>query len=750
MDLFGEPVGSLIEVLPLDGGGRPYAYRVPPELAAGAVPGALVHVPLGRITRVGVVTRTGSSEAVPPEKLKDVVRTLHDAPVLTPDLLRLMTWISGYYAAPLNSVLETMLPVVVRRGVKPVLKRWIEIARTPDADALAAMVRRTPKRARALTKIRDEGGPVERVALIEVHGVGATVLDALVRDGWLREVAERIDREAYGDAADDGAPVAPPVLNDEQAAAAAAIGAAIGVGKHATMLLHGVTGAGKTEVYLDAIRRALDAGGSALFLVPEVALTPQTLGRLRARLGADGHRVVVWHSHLSDGERFDAWMSVARGECRVVVGARSAVFLPLNRLRLVVVDEEHEASFKQGETPFYHGRDVAVYRASLNGAVCVLGSATPSLETMTNARAGKYALLSLKKRIDDRPLPPMRIIDMKRETMRAKGPVLVSKELEAALRERLEKKEQSVLLLNRRGHARAMICPDCGHVVHCPHCSVSMTYHRTDETLRCHLCEHTERAPSLCPACRSPKIRMKGFGTQRAEDVLRELFPSAKLARIDADTMRAKDGFRRVLSAFRAGEIDMLLGTQMIAKGLDFPRVTLAAVIDADITLHSPDFRAAERTFQLLTQVGGRAGRGGLAGEVIIQTMTPHAPPIQFAKKHDYDGFYEDEMEARRECGYPPHAHLIRHLFRGPDQEKTLFYAEQFARALEAKHPGLVEVRGPAACPVEKIRDQYRFQIWYPCDRVTRVMPAILDVRREFKFDETVVDLLDSDPSETS
>ena len=314
----------------------------------------------------------------------------------------------------------------------------------------------------------------------------------------------------------------------------------------------------------------------------------------------------------------------------------------------------------------------------------------------------------------------------------------------------MEKGEQSILLLNRRGHARAMICPDCAHVVQCAHCSVSMTYHRTDETLRCHLCEHTERAPSVCPACRSPKIRMKGFGTQRAEEVLRELFPKARLARIDADTMRAKDGFRRVLSEFRAGDLDMLLGTQMIAKGLDFPRVTLAAVIDADIALHAPDFRAAERTFQLLTQVAGRAGRGGIAGEVIVQTMTPAAAPIQYAKKNDYDGFLEDELAQRRECGYPPHTHLIRHLFRGPNPEKVLFYAEQFARALEAAHPGLAEVRGPAACPIEKIKDSYRFQIWYTCDRVTRVMPAILAVRRDFPGDDEVVDLLDSDPAETS
>lgn len=747
VDLFSEKP-RLVEVLPLDGGGRPYAYRVPPEWAEKAVPGALAVVPLGRTTRTGVVWRTGSAEDVPESKMRDLAKIVHDAPVLTPDLLKLVYWISGYYAAPLNSVLETMLPAVVRRGVRPVMRRTLEIARTPDDEAWAKLVKRSPKRAAVFSFVRDAGTPVERDAVVAECRVTASVIDALVMDGLLRETAERVDREAYGDEREHATPE--PELNDEQAVATTAIGEAIASGKHKTLLLHGVTGAGKTEVYIDAIRRALAAGGSALFLVPEVALTPQTVGRLRTRLAAAGHRVVVWHSHLSDGERFDSWMAVARGDCRVVVGARSAVFLPLKNLRLVVVDEEHESSFKQGETPFYHGRDVAVYRASINHAVCLLGSATPSLESMHNARAGKYALIKLTKRIDDRPLPPMRIIDMKREMLKAKGPVMISKELETAIRERLERGEQSILFLNRRGHARAMICPDCAHVVMCPHCSVSMTYHRTDETLRCHLCDHAERAPSVCPECRSPKVRHKGYGTQKAEEVVRELFPKARLARIDADTMRAKDGFRRVLSAFRNRELDMLLGTQMIAKGLDFPGVTLAAVIDADISLHAPDFRAAERTFQLLTQVGGRAGRGGLAGEVIVQTMTPAAGPIQYAKKSDYDGFLEDEMAQRLEYGYPPHQHLIRHLFRGPNPEKVLFYAEQFAKALEEAHPGLVEMRGPAACPIEKIQGNYRFHIWYTCERVTRIMPAILKIRHAFPMDDEVVDLLDSDPTETS
>lgn len=754
VDLFPETAradpATLVEVLPLDGGGRAYAYRVPADLRALAVPGALVLAPLGRTLRTGVVLRLGTDEDIPESRLKDLTKVVHATPVLTPDLLRLLPWIAGYYAAPLNSVLECALPAVVRRGVKPVMTRTIELVRMPEGDALAALLKRAPKRVAALNFLKENGAAVLRDTLLAGAGVSAAVVDALITAGLVRETAEQRDREAYDESDAERGPAVAPPLNDEQRAATAAIGAALDTGAHRTLLLHGVTGAGKTEVYLDAILRTLAAGGSALFLVPEVALTPQTVGRLRARLAADGHRVVVWHSHLSDGERFDAWMAVARGDARVVVGARSAVFLPLLRLRLVVVDEEHESSFKQGETPFYHGRDVAVYRASLTGAVCVLGSATPSLESMHNARAGKYALLRLTRRASDREPPPMRIIDMKREMLRAKGPVLISEELAHALRDRMAKKEQSILFLNRRGHARAMICPECAHVVQCPHCSVSMTYHRTDETLKCHLCDHVEPAPRKCPACSAPGIRHKGYGTQRAEEALRELFPKARLARIDADTMRKKDLFRRVLADFRAGDLDLLLGTQMIAKGLDFPRVTLAAVIDADIGLHAPDFRAAERSFQLLMQVGGRAGRADLAGEVFVQTMTPHAPSIQFAKKQDYDGFLEDELEHRREYGYPPHKHLIRHLFRGPDPERVALCAESFARLLEERHPGLVELRGPAPCPIEKIQDNHRFQIWYTCDRVTRVMPTLLALRATFPDDPGVVDVLDADPTETS
>ncbi len=412
-------------------------------------------------------------------------------------------------------------------------------------------------------------------------------------------------------------------LNDEQVAVTESLRATLSKGGFATHLVQGVTGSGKTEVYLDAMEAVLEKGQGVLFLVPEVALTPQTVGRIRSRLAQYAHvQTVVWHSHLSDGERLDAWMALASGRAQVVVGARSAVFAPIKNLGLIVVDEEHEPAFKQDETPRYHGRDVAVYRAYLENTLCVLGSATPSLESYRNVILGKYALDRLTQRVDDRALPMMHVVDMRQEIARTRKSTQLSTTLVEKLRDRFEKKEQSILFINRRGFSSSMLCQDCGHVEMCDHCSVTMTYHRSDETLKCHLCGEEANAPLRCPSCKSPKIRWKGMGTQRIEDAVTRVMPKAKVVRIDADTMSRKHLFRQILGEFRSGKIDVLVGTQMIAKGLDFPNVTLVGMVDADLSLHIPDFRANERTFQLLVQVSGRAGRGDLAGEVVVQTFT--------------------------------------------------------------------------------------------------------------------------------
>ncbi|GHB91015.1 hypothetical protein GCM10007047_02390 [Cerasicoccus arenae] len=483
-----------------------------------------------------------------------------------------------------------------------------------------------------------------------------------------------------------------------------------------------------------------------IFLVPEVALTPQTVGRLRARLERDGAKIVVWHSHLSVGERFDAWFELAKGAAQVVVGARSAIFAPVRNLRLVVVDEEHEPAYKQGETPRYHGRDVAVYRAMLARATCILGSATPSLESLYNVQQKRYQLNRLNKRVDDRQLPTVHIVDMRREKLRADGLSSISQTLAEKLVDRFEKREQAILFLNRRGYSNSILCPDCGFTPECPHCAVTLTYHKTDERIRCHICGYFERAPQRCGKCGSVEIRKRGSGTQRIEEVVQKIVPRAKIVRMDTDTMTKKNLFRQILGDFRKGKIDILVGTQMIAKGLDFPNVTLVGMIDADISLHIPDFRAGERCFQLLVQVSGRAGRGDKAGEVIVQTFMPHHEPIQFARRGDFDGYLEVELEQRREFHYPPFRHIVRHLFRGRNPDKVIFYAEKWAELIEEKLEHAVEIRGPAPAPLEKMKDTYRFHIWYFLNNVSKVLPDILALRKTFPMDEDVIDVFDVDP----
>jgi primosomal protein N' (replication factor Y) len=560
----------------------------------------------------------------------------------------------------------------------------------------------------------------------------------------------RVERDAYADDVGHGELVAsqPHALNPEQAVAVAALARSLAEEKFGVSLLHGVTGSGKTEVYLRAIQAALARGGGVILLVPEVALTPQTVARLRSRLEAiaPGHRCVVWHSHLSEGERLDGWLALASGEVRVAVGARSAVFAPVRDLRLIVVDEEHEPAYKQDEMPRYHGRDVAVMRARLCGAHCLLGSATPSLESYANVLAGRYALLSLPKRVDFRSLPSFTIVDMRIEVARQRGATALSRPLADAMQARLARKEQTILFINRRGYSSSMQCRKCGGVEECPHCSVAMTYHRTDETLRCHLCGEERPAPLRCAKCGAPDIRWRGLGTQRVEEAVRRVLPRARIERMDTDTMGKKNRFREILGEFRKGKIDVLVGTQMIGKGLDFPNVTLVGLVDADLSMHIPDFRANERTFQLLVQVAGRAGRGDRAGEVVVQTFSPQAEAIQFARQADFNGFAAAELGVRKQFGYPPARHLIRHLFRGPNPDKLTFFTEQWAKKVREVLGNRVELRGPVPAPIEKIRDEYRWQLWYFVGSVTKVIGDLARLRDGFEWPEDLTQILDIDP----
>jgi primosomal protein N' (replication factor Y) (superfamily II helicase) len=752
----GGSAGDLVEVLALAGFDEALTYRLPPHLVGRVRPGSLVRVPLRHGAKLGVVERLGSAHKLAPGKVKQVLELIFPEPILTPDLLALARWVGAYYLAKVETVLETMIPAPVRAGMAMRMERHVRAGRLAlTDDEFAALERRARKQAAAYRFLRAQTASVTRGALLTRLKISSATLDALIEKGLAEEVSRENPRVAYADEwADTETAAATAVgafeLNEPQRAAIADISASLASGKFHPHLLHGVTGSGKTEVYLRAIREALAAGGGVIYLVPEVALTPQTVGRLRSALADLGEEVVVWHSHLTAGERFDAWMAVARGAARVVVGARSAVFAPVANLRLIVVDEEHEPAYKQAEAPRYHGRDVAVYRAKLTGAVCVLGSATPSLESLMNARAGRYKLNLLPERVDGRAMPTMRLVDLRHSLRKGMGPAVLSRELAEGLRDRFEKREQSILFLNRRGYSASLLCPECGYVAQCRHCSVALAYHRIAEQMRCHWCGHAEPAPTRCPQCRAETIRWRGFGTERVEDQAQRVLPRARIVRLDSDTMERRSLFRQILADFRRGKIDVLVGTQMIAKGLDFPNVTLVGLVDADLSLHQSDFRAHERTFQLLVQVSGRAGRGDRAGEVFVKTYTPHSPPIQFARRAGFNGFLDAELAQRREYHYPPSRRLIRHLFRGRNAEKVHLYAEQWARRAEAALKDVAEIRGPAPPQLEKIKDYHRYQLWYFVESIGRIAPRLRALREEFPLDPQVLEAIDVDPVDLS
>jgi primosomal protein N' (replication factor Y) len=740
----------IVGVHPLAGFDKLLHYRVPENLRADIAPGSLVRVPVLRAMKLGIVGEIGAPADFPIEKLKPVAQVLHPFPALPPDLLELAKWMANYYACGVDSIIEAMLPAAVRHGATVKHEKSLVLAQPLGAEELAALEKRAPQQAKLYRFLSEQFRPQKKSLVLARLGAGAAAATALVKRGVLREELRRVERVAYHDDFAHGELVAaqPHALNAEQAAAVAALDASLTGSKFGVTLLHGVTGSGKTEVYLRAIDTALKHGGGVIFLVPEVALTPQTVARLRSRLEAiaPGHRCVVWHSHLSEGERFDGWLALATGEARVVVGARSAVFAPVANLRLIVVDEEHEPAYKQDETPRYHGRDVAVMRAKLNRAACLLGSATPSLESFANAEAGKYRLLQLTQRVDARQLPRMEIVDLKIEAARQRTLPALSRKLVDAMQARFERREQTILFINRRGYSSSMLCTKCGHVEECAHCSIAMTYHRADEMLRCHLCGDQKPAPARCPQCGAPDIRWKGLGTQRVEEAVRRVLPRARIERMDTDAMSKKNRFREVLTQFRAGKVDVLVGTQMIGKGLDFPNVTLVGLIDADMSMHIPDFRANERTFQLLVQVAGRAGRGDRAGEVIVQTFTPQAEAIQFSRQADFAGFATSELRIRKEFHYPPYRHLIHHVFRGPNPDKLKFFADQWAKLVEKEVGPLVELRGPAASPIEKIKDEYRWQLWYFTNGVTKVVPELARLRAGFAWPDDITQVLDVDP----
>jgi primosomal protein N' (replication factor Y) (superfamily II helicase) len=705
---------------------RAYVYAVPDALRDRVVPGARVVVPLGSKTHIGIVT---AIDVPAPAKgtLRDILRAPDIDPALTPPLLALARWMSRYYAAPPGIVLRAMLPAALTGATVPVAvikqHRVASIARTLESlMERDAEFRRVPKQRLLYELLESLGGSHPVRALLEQADVTNGVLQHLVSRGLVTVAATAVTRDPFASRAISHAPTLVPT-----AAQQSAIATLCALHRGEGALLRGVTGSGKTLVYIEYLRDVIERRDQgAIVLVPEIALTPQTVDRFRA---AFGDRVAVLHSALSDGERYDAWAAIRRGDKRIVVGARSAVFAPVHRLGAIVVDEEHEATYKQGESPRYHARDLARVRAVAEGATFVLGSATPSLESWTQANRGGLVLLELPERAGGAQLPRVHVVDRRAEAHAsdraarvgtnatpAAVPAFrraVSSPLERAITERIEKREQSILLLNRRGYAHFLQCQDCGYVSQCPNCAIALTYHRTPERLACHYCGHREAPPTQCSNCGGPPLRERGLGTQQLERLLAERWPNARVARMDMDTTGAKWAHATILDRVSSGEVDILLGTQMIAKGLDFPNVTLVGVIDADVGINLPDFRASERCFQLLSQVAGRAGRGAKGGEVFIQTREPTHHAVTCAVTHDYLAFASEELAGRVKPAYPPTLWLANAVVSGTEELATANAARELAdwtrRLIEARMPGSVEVVGAAPCPVERIKQRWRW-----------------------------------------
>ncbi len=747
LDLPGEerlPPRIVVRVLLDSALDRPLDYTLTPAQRAQADIGSRVRVPLQSRLLLGTIL--SFPEEAHPGRLRPITELLHDKPLIRPVLLRMARWIADYYCCREEVALRTVLPQVIRRAQLGVRQQQaVELVRAVSTAELEEWRRRAPLQAAVVETLRAASAALLLARLQESLPGCREAVRALEKRGVVRSFLQTVERDPH--AQETFLPTHPLQLNAEQARALAAVEEAMRRPQR-PLLLHGITGSGKTEIYLQAIASALAAGRSAIVLVPEISLTPQTVERFKSRFADRQREIAVLHSHLSEGERHDEWYKIHSGEARVVIGARSAIFAPLEKVGLIVVDEEHENSYKQDEVPKYNARDLAVLRGTMEPCAVLLGSATPSLESYHHATTGKYQLLELKERADDRQLPLIRILDM-RVMKRQKGPeALFAVPLIQAIQERLARQEQVILFLNRRGYSTSLMCEACGYVCQCQDCSVALTYHREAGRLVCHICGHSRRAPKNCPECADPGIRYSGTGTQKVEEAVARLFPTARIARMDADAMARKNAYQETLGKFRQREIDILVGTQMIAKGLHFPNVTLVGIINADLGLHLPDFRAGERTFQLLTQVAGRAGRGEMEGEVMVQTFTPFAAAIQFARHHDYAGFVEQEAEFRRQFSYPPFSRMILLTVRSVREDLAEFTAQTLRRRLSENLPfgAILGEAGPA--PLSKAKGNFRFHVAMRAPRTVPLQAHLQQVLHRTPLPEEVFLAVDVDPQQ--
>ncbi len=714
-------------------------YNVPDSVAVPPI-GARVRVPVGARTLTGCVVRHDALVEDGTD-VKDIGEAVDREPLLPPSIVDLCRWVADYYVAGIGDALAVAMPPGARARASAFRKHRIATLSVMGSEGGRGL---TPKQSAALQILSAAPAGLPTSELRE-RGVTPAVLAGLARRGVVVLHDERDDRDPFERAAMmDVAPDAHRELTEEQQRAADDLFELADAAEFRVALLHGVTGSGKTEIYLRVADRIRRSGRQVLLMVPEIALTPSMAALVR---GAFGDRVAIHHSALSAGERHDQWHRIRRGEIDVVVGTRSAVFAPLDRLGLVVVDEEHDGSYKQEETPRYHGRDVAIMRASRERALVVLGSATPSMESYHNAVTGKYTRITLGRRVLDRPLAAVRLVNMRTEYADEGPEVVISRDLAAAIGDRLAHGDQALVLLNRRGYSTAIFCRQCGDTFECPNCTVSLTVHRARSgkgwRARCHYCNYSVLVPTACRKCAAPYLEHAGFGTERIEEHLRERFPEARIGRVDRDSVRRKGALTQILSKFAARELDVLVGTQMIAKGHDFPGVTLVGVISADVGLGLADFRASERTFQLLTQVAGRAGRGERSGEAIVQTLYPEHYSIQLACRQDYPAFFEREVMYRRGMRYPPFFALINGVVRGRTFDDAMQQAREIVRRLEpAAAAGRFIVLGPAPAPLVRLRGEHRVQFLLKGTRradmrsaLLQVVSAMPEIRRRLTID---------------
>ncbi|MCZ8535589.1 primosomal protein N' [Paenisporosarcina quisquiliarum] len=778
-----------VAAYPID---RPFDYLVPEQYRELIESGSRVKVPFGNRQVLGFVTALKSETDVPTDKQKPIGELLDIEPVLTQEMLEMTKWLKRHTLCYEIDALQVMLPSALRAKYEKILgivdhnvdlpqsvqalfqqREHVEL-KVDESKELLSLIKKlvkedilsletSIKQKTAVKKVRmihiesdlerlktvyDSisnqakkqkdvvkwmmDHPGERIVsadLLKQLSTTNAVLQAVIEKGAATLQMEEIYRDPYADRTMDK--TTKLALTNEQHLALSEIIDSYDKQEAKTFLLHGITGSGKTEVYLQAIERALLDDLEAIVLVPEISLTPQMTNRFKERFGS---LVAVLHSGLSTGEKYDEWRKIKRGEVKVVVGARSAIFAPFQNVGIIILDEEHEGTYKQDDSPRYHARDVAIWRSEYHNCPVILGSATPSLESYARAKKGNYTLLTLANRPKEQALPEVSVVDM-REQLKNGNRSMFSLELAEAINVRLDKQEQMVLFLNRRGHSSFVLCRDCGTVVECPNCDISMTYHRHQEKIKCHYCGEESQVPHTCPECSSEHIRFFGTGTQKVEEEIARLFPAARVLRMDVDTTRKKGSHEHILKLFGEGKADILLGTQMIAKGLDFPNITLVGVLSADTTLHLADFRAAEKTFQLLTQVSGRAGRHDKAGEVIVQTYTPEHYAIQFAQHHDFVPFYNQEMMNRKQFLYPPFTYVVLIQITHEDVLMTAEYAHKAANWLRDNLTDQSEIIGPTASSISRLQNRYRYQCLIKYKKEPTLPEVLQQLTRMYRTD---------------